>query len=350
VSGAPVVVTFGEAMLRLTPASGQRLRNAHTLSLHVGGAEANVAAGLSSLGVQARWFSRLPNGELGQRVLGELAADGVDTSFVARTEGRLGTYYLEEGSGPRPAEVTYDRAGSTFALMEVAEVERALSAGLLTNAAAVVTSGITLALGPAPRVAAGALFDAAGQSLRVIDLNYRRNLATPTEMVEVAAQFLAQADLVFGAERDVSLLYGGPAGLRVAAPNAELVITQGAAGASAYLVGADPASAEPITRAALPVGTDGRIGRGDAFVAGYLAKVIERPGAVADSTAATAPATDAATDAGMDVATDAAAARAALDWGVACASLKSTWPGDLPVLSAQAVEALLAGGTSDVNR
>ena len=330
-SGAsPAVVTFGEALLRLTPAAGQRLRNAHTLNLHVGGAEANVAAGLSSLGVRTRWFSRLPHGELGQRVLGELTAAGVDTSFVLRAEGRLGTYYLEEGSGPRPAEVTYDRAGSAFASIQSSDVQSALSAGLLTGAAAVVTSGITLALGPAPRVAAQALFDAAGESLRVIDLNYRRNLATPEEMVDVAAPFLAQADLVFGAERDVSQLYGGPAGLRRAAPNAELVITQGAAGASAYLADVDPIHGQPVTRAALPVGTAGRIGRGDAFVAGYLAKVMERPGG--------------------GTAKDPAEALTALDWGVACASLKSTWPGDLPVLSAQAVSQLLAGGGSDVNR
>jgi len=43
------VVTFGEAMVRLSPPNFQRLEQARSLDLNVGGAELNVAVGLVKL-------------------------------------------------------------------------------------------------------------------------------------------------------------------------------------------------------------------------------------------------------------------------------------------------------------
>ena len=46
---------------------------------------------------------------------------GVDTSQLLMGGPRLGTYYLEAGVGERGANVVYDRAGSSFAVMEKLE-------------------------------------------------------------------------------------------------------------------------------------------------------------------------------------------------------------------------------------
>ena len=54
------VVTFGEAMLRLSPPGHLRLEQARTLELWPAGAELNVAVGLARLGSEAAWVSRLP--------------------------------------------------------------------------------------------------------------------------------------------------------------------------------------------------------------------------------------------------------------------------------------------------
>ena len=43
---------------------------------------------------------------------------GVDTKQVLSGGSRLGTYYMETGSGERAASVIYDRAGSSFAEMD----------------------------------------------------------------------------------------------------------------------------------------------------------------------------------------------------------------------------------------
>lgn len=306
----PLVVTFGEAMLRLSAPRAQPLRLAAELSVHVGGSEANVAAGLAGLGFRARWFSAVAEGELGERVLGELARHGVDTSFVKRGPGRTGLYFFEEGIGTRPASVVYDRAGSAFTLLSADDAEQATAAGLLAGAAAFVTSGISLALGEGPRAAAAALWREAGAAgaLRVLDVNYRSRLASPAEAAAQVGALLPTADLLFVAERDLVPLFGGLEHLRSAAAGATIVITQGAAGATSLT-----ASGEARVQPALPAADEGRLGRGDAFLAGHLA-------------------------AGLDGAGPAAA----LAMGVACASLKSTLAGDLAVLDRSQAEALAA--------
>ncbi len=316
---APLVVTFGEALLRLSPPRAERLRGANALTLRVGGAEANVAAGVAGLGLRARWYSRLPVGELGERALGEIRGRGVDVTFVERGAGRMGLYFLEEGVAPRATSVAYDRSHTAFTNVGSESAAAALAAGLLADANALVTSGITLALGDGSRAAAAELWRAAGQAgvMRVFDVNYRGRLAPPAAAVAHAAPFLAAAELVVVAERDALALYGGLAAVRSAAPGALVVMTRGPAGASAHgLPEGD------IEQPALPSAADGRIGRGDAFLAGFLSGLLRESG----------PAK-------------------ALALGVACASLKSTWAGDLPDLDLSEVEALAAGsGASDVAR
>ncbi len=49
------VVTFGEAMIRLSPPHFQRLEQTQSLDLNVGGAELNVAVGVTRLGMRSAW-------------------------------------------------------------------------------------------------------------------------------------------------------------------------------------------------------------------------------------------------------------------------------------------------------
>ncbi|MCJ2184325.1 PfkB family carbohydrate kinase, partial [Novosphingobium sp. 1949] len=59
------VVTFGEILLRLSTPDARLFVQSERLELCVGGAEANVAAGLAALGHQVAMLSRLPAGPLG---------------------------------------------------------------------------------------------------------------------------------------------------------------------------------------------------------------------------------------------------------------------------------------------
>src|SRR3954454_6511374 len=164
------VVALGEAMFRLTAPEGDRLRGADTLSVHVAGAECNVAVALARLGVSAAWVSALPESVVGRRVADEVGAAGVDLAGVSWIAGaRLGLFFVDAGIPPRPTSVVYDRAGSAFAGLE------AFDAARLDGARFAVLSGITPALGAASRVLAErfvAAAAAAGARL-CLDVNFR---------------------------------------------------------------------------------------------------------------------------------------------------------------------------------
>ncbi len=99
------VTCFGEILLRLSPPDRQLLVQAQGFDLAVGGAEANVASALASLGHAVRFAGVVSDNPLGDRALAALRGCGIDTSWVARAPGRMGLYFLETGSGPRPAGV-----------------------------------------------------------------------------------------------------------------------------------------------------------------------------------------------------------------------------------------------------
>jgi len=77
------VVTFGEAMVRLSPPHFQRLEQTVSLDVQVGGGELNVAVGVRRLGLSSAWVSRLPQNALGRMVDNRARQAGVDTSHVA---------------------------------------------------------------------------------------------------------------------------------------------------------------------------------------------------------------------------------------------------------------------------
>src|SRR5438309_12021672 len=110
------VITFGEAMLRLSPASFRRLEQARSLEVFVGGAELHTAVGLARPGRSTAWVSRLTQNPLG-RLLGNHAREaGVSTDHAVWTEDdRIGVYFLEFGAAPRASSVLYDRKQSAMA-------------------------------------------------------------------------------------------------------------------------------------------------------------------------------------------------------------------------------------------
>ena len=113
------VVTFGEIMGRLCPSGHLRLRQSLPGSVDVtfAGAEANVAASLAMLGVDASFVTALPNHVLADACVASLNALGIDTQHILRRDaGRLGLYFVEAGANQRPSQVVYDRDGSTISL------------------------------------------------------------------------------------------------------------------------------------------------------------------------------------------------------------------------------------------
>lgn len=264
------VLTFGEAMLRLSPPAGIPLARATNLDVHVAGAEANVAVALSSLGRSVAWMSRLPDNELGRRVARDLAAEGVDTSHVRWEDlGRLGTYFVELGAGPKGVSVIYDRQGSAAAAMSPHD----LPTREMAETRLIHLTGITPALSRSCRETTEAAATAArdSETLLSVDINHRAKLWSAEDAQKCLDRVATGADLVVcTAEdaRDVFGLEGDPA--EVAArladrfASAYAVVTNGADGAVCWHNG------DAIRVEATATQIVDRLGAGDAFTAGVI--------------------------------------------------------------------------------
>jgi 2-dehydro-3-deoxygluconokinase len=332
------VVCFGELLFRLTPPGQRLMAQADQLDLAVGGAEANVAAALASLGNSVRFAGLVSDNALGDRAVAALRGAGVDTRFLTRAPGRMGLYFMEQGAGSRPSAITYDRAGSAFAHASADAID---FMGALAGARLLHCGGITPALGPKGVALARAAQDAALAAGVPIcfDGNYRSQLwqAWDSRPGEVLTDLVKDAMILIGNHRDISLLLGrtfsgeGDDRRRDAAeaafaafPNLQLI-----ASTARHLVKSDHhrIAARVDSREAAHqtaeidvTGIVERIGTGDAFAAGVLHRWLE----------------------GGDV-------QAMAEGGLALTALKHSLPGDMCLATRAMLDAFDEGG-GDVRR
>src|SRR6058998_2011593 len=140
------VITFGEAMVRLSPPNFRRLEQTRSLDVQVGGAELNTAVGLARLGRSTAWVSRLTRNPLGRLIANHAREAGVGTEHILWTdEDRVGLYFLEFGAAPRASSVLYDRKGAAIATIKAG---MAPWAHIFAGAQWFHVTGITPALSP----------------------------------------------------------------------------------------------------------------------------------------------------------------------------------------------------------
>jgi len=202
------VVTFGEAMLRLSPPHFGRLEQTHSLDVEIGGSELNVAVGLSRLGMPAVWISKLPNNALGWMVRNRARELGVDTSQVIFSDkGRQGLYFVEYGAAPRASSVLYDRGNSAISLIQPGEVDwiKVFSKAKLFH-----VSGITPALSASAAETTAVAMKAAKEAgcLVSYDLNYRKKLWSPGEAKSCQEPLMKLVDIITTTEEDTGIVFG----------------------------------------------------------------------------------------------------------------------------------------------
>jgi 2-dehydro-3-deoxygluconokinase len=205
----PEVVTFGEAMIRLSPPHFQRLEQAATLDVQVGGGELNVAVGVSRLGLTSTWVSRLPQNSLGRLAENRARQAGVDTSHIVWTSdggSRMGLYFLEFGAAPRPSAVLYDRRNSAISAIRPGEVDWKR---VMEGACWFHTSGITPALSESAAAVTREALQAARQAGLTVsyDLNYRGKLWTPDQAQAVQEPLMEFVDVLITTEEDTNVVF-----------------------------------------------------------------------------------------------------------------------------------------------
>jgi 2-dehydro-3-deoxygluconokinase len=324
------VITFGEAMVRLTPANHRRLEQAYALDVEIGGAELNTSVGLARLGRRTAWVSRLTDNPLGRLIVSRAREAGVSPHLIQLTDAdRVGVYFLEHGAAPRPSGVVYDRANSAMANVrpEMFDWVKALE-----GASWFYVTGITAALSAS---AAETTLEAlrAAQATGVttcLDPNYRAKLWTVEQAKAWLVEAIPHVDVLVTNPEDLERFFGVPgADLEKAAKDAAarynlvalaMTLRQTPSVWRNAVTAVGFAGGRFVRSASYEVEVVDRLGSGDAFVAGLLHGLLDGD------------------------------LEKGLAYGTAMSALKHTIPGDFPWVTKGEVEALIRGGGLRVNR
>ena len=140
------LLSLGEVLLRLSPTDNERLCGGDVLRRQLGGAELNVAAGVSLLGLKTGIISKLPDNAIGSYAKNRIRFCGVSDDYLVyddSEDARLGIYYYENGAYPRKPGVVYDRKHSSVNTISIHDFDDSL----FSSTRCFHTSGITLGLG-----------------------------------------------------------------------------------------------------------------------------------------------------------------------------------------------------------
>jgi 2-dehydro-3-deoxygluconokinase len=325
------VITFGEAMIRLSPPNFLRFEQANSLDLKVGGAELNTAVGLARLGHSAAWVSRLTNNPLGKLIANQAREAGVSSEHIVWTnDDRVGVYFLEFGAAPRASSVIYDRKGAAIANVKPGTIPWA---NIFAGAKWFHVTGITPGLSAsAAEVTKEALSAAKAAGLQTsIDLNYRVKLWSPEQAGKCMAELMQYCDVLITTEEDIERVFGIKGkdyeesadltakrfGLKIIAITVREnpLVWKNSWTAIAYQKG------QILRTKTYEVEIVDRLGAGDSFAAGLIHGLLEGDGL-----------------------------QKALDFGVAASALKHTIPGDFNWVTRDEVEAMLKGGGLRISR
>jgi 5-dehydro-2-deoxygluconokinase len=233
----------------------------------LGGSSANMAVGLSRLGLRVGMISALGDDALADYLLSFLEQEGVETRHVRRVAGYNTSLCLTEVSPPdRFPQVFYRReAADTRVTVGAPELDYVRGARLF------VTNGTSLAADPSRAATHAALAAARAASARtVLDVDYRASSwPSPPAAGQEARRALGATDVVIGNEDELALLTGEQEPARqvravLDAGPSLLVRKLGARGVEAHTREAS-SFAPPFA-----VDVVSTIGAGDGFASGFL--------------------------------------------------------------------------------
>jgi 2-dehydro-3-deoxygluconokinase len=266
---APALVTIGEGLGSLASTEFGPLGHSRTLRLRTAGAEANVAIGASRMGATALWAGRVGSDPVGDLILRELAAEGVQVH--AARDSSPTAIMLKECRTTELTKVHYWREGSAGSNLSESDVPEAA----IRTAGIVHLTGVTAALSSSARRALWKAIEVArGHGVPVsFDINFRSRLWSDTEAIPVLRDLVKHSDVLFAGEEEAALLSAesGPAAMRELSGlgPTTVLLKRGAKGSSALVDG------EVLEAPVLPVRVVDPVGAGDAFAAGFLAATLQ---------------------------------------------------------------------------
>ncbi|MBB5173836.1 sugar kinase [Texcoconibacillus texcoconensis] len=272
---SPDVITVGETMVILNPDQSIPLEYAHSFSKQVGGAESNLAVGLSRLGHSVGWISRLGHDPFGRYIQQVIRGEGVDVSNTSfDDEAPTGVFFKERKFGDA-VNVYYYRANSAASRLQKEHVSEAYISG----AKYVVISGILPALSQS-------CYETTEEVIRiaqkyeipiVFDPNLRLKLwKDKEEAASVLNSIAARSDFILTGQSEGYQLTGTHDPEEIAAfykqksPQATVIVKLGADGAY-YSYGSENGYVPgfPVSKVVDPIGA------GDSFCAGFISAQLD---------------------------------------------------------------------------
>ncbi|MEK8133049.1 sugar kinase [Paenibacillus filicis] len=267
----PEIITFGETMALMMPDNTKGIEYSSHFHSSFGGAESNVAIGVSRLGHRVGWFGRLGKDPLGQMIFKKIRGEGIDVSRAElTTEAPTGLILRQVVNGK--SSVYYYRKGSAASFMRPEHLDEAY----IKQAKYLHVTGITMALSESAReTVREAVRLAKKHGVKVcFDPNLRLKLWTIEEARGVLLDMAAQADYFLPGLDELKLLYETENEDEIFAKLRELPgrsIVKGGDDVT-YVVEPDSVTEVPYFKAETVVDT---VGAGDGFCAGFFAGLLK---------------------------------------------------------------------------
>jgi 2-dehydro-3-deoxygluconokinase len=212
----PAFVTFGETMIRDTPADMQRAERTRQIDISLSGSEHILSVGLSRLGIPCRYITRVPDNPYGWMLRNVSREQGVDTShfvWAPKTEP-IGRYIYELGRTPRRSTAWYQRRYSAASKLGAGMVDWSAA---LRDARLFHVSGITFGLAAHSGYERNYNLEAFEEAMAAkpsdclvgMDFNYRGTLWGAEECQRVMTPLITEhVDWFITTIEDMAKLYG----------------------------------------------------------------------------------------------------------------------------------------------
>lgn len=266
------VVTFGETMVLFQANEYLPIEYIHQFQKQIGGAESNVAIGLSRLGHSVGWFSKLGQDPFGRYIQKFVRGEGVDTSSCLFTdEAPTGVFFKEKRSA-EDINVFYYRKNSAASLITPDDLDEEY----IASAKILHLTGITPALSQTAKESVFAAIKIAKKhGLTVVfDPNLRLKLWSKKEAQQTFIEMAKLADVILPGLDEGEFITGKTTPEEIAADligteEKTVIIKLGSKGAyyqtlneNGYVEGF------PVSQVVDPVGA------GDGFAAGIISGLL----------------------------------------------------------------------------
>lgn len=213
---APVFVTFGEVMVRDTPADMERPERTRLVHISLAGSEFTLAIGVRRMGISSAYITRVPDNPYGISVQNTAREQGVNTEFLVwapKTEP-IGRFIYEIGKTPRRNIGIYQRKYSAASRLEGGMVDwkSALEGAKLFH-----VSGITFGLANHSGYDRNYCLDTFNDAIEQmpdgckvgLDFNYRSTLWSPEDAKKVMTPIIQDhIDVLITTIEDMAKIYG----------------------------------------------------------------------------------------------------------------------------------------------